>query len=120
MEQAASNKAIYPFCGKKKSVFMESFIQGPVHTYTSRYLLCRWEDNLNNGTGGRSVQRAGMNVSASNSSRSSSRGRGGRGGGAHAASTTFVSATGDPISGRRCFVCGDPSHFANACPNRGS
>ncbi|XP_041006940.1 DNA topoisomerase 3-alpha isoform X2 [Juglans microcarpa x Juglans regia] len=79
-----------------------------------------WEDNLNNGTGGRSVQRAGMNVSASNSSRSSSRGRGGRGGGAHAASTTFVSATGDPISGRRCFVCGDPSHFANACPNRGS
>ncbi|XP_035551186.1 DNA topoisomerase 3-alpha-like isoform X2 [Juglans regia] len=79
-----------------------------------------WEDNLNNGTGGRSVQRAGMNVSAFNSSRSSSRGRGGRGRGAHAASTTFVSATGDPISGRRCFVCGDPSHFANACPNRGS
>jgi DNA topoisomerase-3 len=30
-----------------------------------------------------------------------------------------VTATGDPISGRRCYTCGDPSHFANVCPNRG-
>jgi DNA topoisomerase-3 len=89
------------------------------YTYTSWCLLCRWEDNLNNGTGGRSVQSARMNVSASNTSRSRVRGRGGRGG-AHAATGTFVSATGDPVSGRRCFVCGDPSHFANVCPNRGS
>jgi DNA topoisomerase-3 len=22
------------------------------------------------------------------------------------------------VSGIRCFSCGDPSHFANACPNR--
>ncbi|KAE7997552.1 hypothetical protein FH972_002178 [Carpinus fangiana] len=78
-----------------------------------------WEDNLNNGTGGRSVQSARMNVSASDTSRSRVRGRGGRGG-PHAATATFVSATGDPVSGRRCFVCGDPSHFANVCPNRGS
>ncbi|KAB1210515.1 DNA topoisomerase 3-alpha [Morella rubra] len=77
-----------------------------------------WEDSLNNGSGG-SVPRTRMNVSASNSSRGGGRGtgRGGRGG-AH--TTTFVSATGDPVSGRRCFVCGDPSHFANVCPNRGS
>lgn len=74
-----------------------------------------WEDNLNNGTGGRSV-RANISGSASNPSRNSGRGRGG----AHAATGTFVSATGDPISGRRCFVCGDPSHFANVCPNRGT
>ncbi|XP_059432017.1 DNA topoisomerase 3-alpha isoform X2 [Corylus avellana] len=78
-----------------------------------------WEDNLNNGTGGRSVRSARMNVSASDTSRSRVRGRGGRGG-PHAATATFVSATGDPVSGRRCFVCGDPSHFANVCPNRGS
>lgn len=77
-----------------------------------------WEDNLNNVTGG-SVQRARTSVSASNTSRSGGRGRGGRGG-AHAATATFVSATGDPVTGRRCFVCGDPSHFANVCPNRGS
>jgi len=37
--------------------------------------------------------------------------RGGRGDG------NFVSATGEEVV-RRCFVCGDPSHFANACPNR--
>ena len=52
-----------------------------------------------------------MRDSASNSTRSSGRGRGGRGA-THGTGVTFVSATGDPISGRRCFVCGDPSHFA--------
>ncbi|XP_007048480.2 PREDICTED: DNA topoisomerase 3-alpha isoform X2 [Theobroma cacao] len=81
-----------------------------------------WEDEHNNGTGGRSIPRAGINGSASNSSRGGGRGRGrGRFGqnGARAADVTFVSATGDPISGRRCYVCGDPSHFANVCPNRG-
>lgn len=36
------------------------------------------------------------------------------------AGVAFVTATGDPVSGRRCFVCGDPSHFANVCPNRGN
>ncbi|KAL2347213.1 hypothetical protein Fmac_001213 [Flemingia macrophylla] len=58
---------------------------------------------------------------ASNSRRNGGRGSRGRGGrsGSDTANTTFVSATGDPISGRRCFVCGDPSHFANVCPNRG-
>lgn len=87
---------------------------------------CRWEDNI---SGGRSAQHA---VNTSNSSnpttsntRRSGRGRGrGRGrsgsGGrrVHENEMTFVSATGEPISGR-CFVCGDPSHFANVCPNRG-
>ncbi|XP_062093553.1 DNA topoisomerase 3-alpha [Humulus lupulus] len=78
-----------------------------------------WEDSLNNGFGGRSGQRATMRASASNPSQSSGRGRGGRGA-ARGAGVTFVSATGDPVSGRRCFVCGDPSHFANNCPNRGN
>ncbi|KAJ0623453.1 putative DNA topoisomerase transcription factor interactor and regulator CCHC(Zn) family [Helianthus annuus] len=54
--------------------------------------------------------RGGGNGSATTTSR-----RGGRGGG----DVRFVSATGDPVSGRSCFICGDPSHFANACPNRG-
>ncbi|CAK7354750.1 unnamed protein product [Dovyalis caffra] len=74
-----------------------------------------WEDNLNNGT----VPRSAPRLNISNPS-----GRGGRGRGVQnagrASDVTFVSATGEPISGRRCFVCGDPSHFANACPNRGS
>ncbi|KAJ4839363.1 hypothetical protein Tsubulata_043160 [Turnera subulata] len=79
-----------------------------------------WEDNLNNGTGTgtRTVPRANISTSASNSSRRGGHNRGMQNGG-HAGGT-FVSATGDPISGRRCYVCGDPSHFANACPNRGS
>ncbi|KAJ7962641.1 DNA topoisomerase [Quillaja saponaria] len=76
-----------------------------------------WEDSVNNGTGGSSL---GSNTGrTSNASRNSGRGRGNRGG-LHAAATAFVSATGDPVSGRRCFVCGDPSHFANGCPNRGT
>ncbi|KAF3440617.1 hypothetical protein FNV43_RR18901 [Rhamnella rubrinervis] len=77
-----------------------------------------WEDSLNSGTGGTSVQRANSFTSTTNSGRNGGFGGGGRGA-AHAAAGTFVSATGDPISGRKCFVCGDPSHFANACPNRG-
>ncbi|WZZ37314.1 hypothetical protein YC2023_020715 [Brassica napus] len=66
----------------------------------------RWEDSISSGTG---------NATTGSNSGGSSRG-GGRGGGG----TSFVSATGEPVSGRRCFSCGDPSHFANACPNRNS
>ncbi|KAI4317075.1 hypothetical protein L6164_024985 [Bauhinia variegata] len=71
-----------------------------------------WEDSLNNGTG----RTRSNSIPASSTSRSSGRGRGSRNG-PQAATRTFVSATGDPISGR-CFVCGDPSHFANVCPSR--
>lgn len=78
-----------------------------------------WEDNLNNGSASRSAPRPNMSNSASNPSRRGGRGRGVQNAG-RAADVTFVSATGEPISGRRCFVCGDPSHFANACPSRGS
>ncbi|KAE9604181.1 putative DNA topoisomerase transcription factor interactor and regulator CCHC(Zn) family [Lupinus albus] len=81
-----------------------------------------WKDSLNNSTGERSFTRSNT-IPASNPGRNGGRGRGQRGRGSRngppAATTTFVSATGDPISGRRCFVCGDPSHFANVCPNRG-
>lgn len=86
------------------------------------YPIClrrRWEDNLNNGSAPRSAPRPNMSNSASNPSRRGGRGRGVQNAG-RAADVTFVSATGEPISGRRCFVCGDPSHFANACPSRGS
>ncbi|PSS30207.1 DNA topoisomerase [Actinidia chinensis var. chinensis] len=75
-----------------------------------------WEDSLGNSNGGRSAPRANNSFSASNARSRGSRGRGGRSG-RGAADVTFVSATGDPVSGR-CFVCGDPSHFANVCPNR--
>ncbi|XP_028766082.1 DNA topoisomerase 3-alpha isoform X2 [Neltuma alba] len=77
-----------------------------------------WEDSLNNSTGRGSVTRT-NSIPVSNTTRNAGRGRGSRNG-PHTASVTFVSATGDPISGRRCFVCGDPSHFANVCPNRGA
>uniref|UniRef100_A0A6N2L4U5 DNA topoisomerase n=1 Tax=Salix viminalis TaxID=40686 RepID=A0A6N2L4U5_SALVM len=79
----------------------------------------KWEDNLNNGSAPRSAPRPNISNSASNPSRTGGRGRGVQNAG-RAAGVTFVSATGEPISGRRCFVCGDPSHFANACPSRGS
>ncbi|GAA0138254.1 DNA metabolism protein [Lithospermum erythrorhizon] len=72
-----------------------------------------WEENA---TGGRRA--ATGNGSQSNQSRrGGGLGRGSRGG-ARSGNATFVSATGEPISGR-CFACGDPSHFANACPSRG-
>ncbi|KAK7319115.1 hypothetical protein RJT34_03828 [Clitoria ternatea] len=79
-----------------------------------------WEDSLSNGTGGRNVTRSNSIPAASNPRRGgrAPRGRGGRNG-SRTTNMTFVSATGEPISGRRCFVCGDPSHFANVCPNRG-
>ncbi|XP_051141098.1 DNA topoisomerase 3-alpha isoform X2 [Andrographis paniculata] len=74
-----------------------------------------WEDNANSGG---TVPHQNIYRSASNSRGGGgrTRGRGNRSRGEHNA--TFVSATGEPISGR-CFVCGDPSHFANACPTRG-
>ncbi|KAJ6996433.1 hypothetical protein NC653_013134 [Populus alba x Populus x berolinensis] len=78
-----------------------------------------WEDSLNNGSAPRSAPRQNISSSASNPSRRGGRGRGVQNAG-RAGDVTFVSATGEPISGRRCFVCGDPSHFANACPSRGS
>ncbi|RDY10658.1 DNA topoisomerase 3-alpha, partial [Mucuna pruriens] len=80
----------------------------PYHPYH------RWEDSLNDGTEGRSVTRS-NSIPASNPRQNGGRGSRGRGGrnGSHTANTTFVSATGDPVSGRRCFMCGDPSHFAN-------
>ncbi|XP_010546323.1 PREDICTED: DNA topoisomerase 3-alpha isoform X2 [Tarenaya hassleriana] len=67
-----------------------------------------WEDSISNTAS-----------SASNSGRSTGRGRGRGRGGRESGGTSFVSVTGEPLSGRRCFSCGDPSHFANACPNRG-
>ncbi|KAH9717269.1 DNA topoisomerase 3-alpha [Citrus sinensis] len=76
-----------------------------------------WEDDAKNGT--RRMPQAGVSGSASNPSQRGGRSRGGQSRG-HNTGMTFVSATGDPISGRRCYVCGEPSHFANACPNRGS
>ncbi|CAH2043602.1 unnamed protein product [Thlaspi arvense] len=84
-----------------------------------------WEDSISNGTGNAT---AGSN-SGGSGRRGSGRGRGNRGGqsgagrssgGRGGGGTSFVSATGEPLSGRRCFSCGDPSHFANACPNRNS
>ncbi|KAM7273036.1 hypothetical protein ACFE04_027700 [Oxalis oulophora] len=89
-----------------------------------------WEDDANNGSGGRSSACSNSNSSTSNTRRGGrvQRGRGrGRGRSnengpnanfVSASNATFVSATGDPVSGR-CYVCGDPSHFANACPTRG-
>ncbi|XP_050227731.1 DNA topoisomerase 3-alpha isoform X2 [Mercurialis annua] len=108
-----------------------------------------WEDNLNNGVNVRNASGASNSNSASNLGRRGGRGRGAQNGGRGAdmtfvsatgdpisgrrggrgrgaqnggrgADMTFVSATGDPISGRSCYVCGDPSHFANVCPSRRS
>ena len=84
---------------------------------------CRWVDSLSNN-GGRRGGRASMSSGSASNSRLGGRGLGG-GGHASDMTTTFVSAaTGEPINPtsnrRRCYVCGDPSHFANACPNRGS
>ncbi|RHN69971.1 putative DNA topoisomerase transcription factor interactor and regulator CCHC(Zn) family [Medicago truncatula] len=79
----------------------------------------RWVDDLNNGSEGRSFPRS-NSTPASNRGRNGGRGSRGRGrNGSNSSNGTFVSATGDPISDRRCYTCGDPSHFANVCPNRG-
>ncbi|CAA6667245.1 unnamed protein product [Spirodela intermedia] len=70
-----------------------------------------WEDELESaGTEGR-----GASHRSSRSSSANRRGGQGRRQGREAvnADVTFVTATGDPVSGR-CYVCGDPSHFANA------
>lgn len=86
-----------------------------------------WEDELDNvaprgrGRGSRGGGRqasASASASASAGRRGGGRGRRGRGRNADADGMTFVSATGDTVHGC-CFTCGDPSHFANACPNRG-
>ncbi|KAG7607197.1 DNA topoisomerase 3-alpha [Arabidopsis thaliana] len=78
-----------------------------------------WEDSINNSSGNATT---GSNSGGSGRRGSRGRGRGGRGGqssgGRRGSGTSFVSATGEPVSGIRCFSCGDPSHFANACPNR--
>lgn len=76
-----------------------------------------WEDNLNNGSGGRGFTRSNSSTPTPNRGRNGGRGSRGRGRNASNSSNgTFVTATGDPVSGRRCYTCGDPSHFANVCP----
>lgn len=89
--------------------------------YSCQSQECRffvWEDMIDDGTGGQNATHTNARASTATSSRRGGRGRGRRGGGRRN-DTTFVSATGEPVSGMRCFTCGDPSHFANACPNRG-
>ncbi|KAL2941854.1 DNA topoisomerase 3-alpha [Bienertia sinuspersici] len=92
--------------------------------YSCQSQECRffvWEDMVDGGARGQNNSRTNARGSNAASGRPGGRGRGrgrGRRGGARVNDTTFVSATGEPVSGR-CFTCGDPSHFANACPNRG-
>ncbi|KAL4183811.1 hypothetical protein AMTRI_Chr11g156980 [Amborella trichopoda] len=73
-----------------------------------------WEDAI--GSGNRGASRVNGNRSSVRGGQAG-RGRGRRG--ARSGAATFVTATGEPVSDRRCFSCGDPSHFANVCPNRG-
>ncbi|CAD6202203.1 unnamed protein product [Miscanthus lutarioriparius] len=84
------------------------------------FLWTRWEDELDNGTGrgrrGRGSGRQASSASAGQRGGAQARGRR-RGRGRNADGEMFVSATGDTVYGC-CFTCGDPSHFANACPNR--
>ncbi|KAL5714566.1 DNA topoisomerase [Ranunculus cassubicifolius] len=83
-----------------------------------------WVDENSNGTGrggaGRGNRGRGGSESAG-AGRRGGRGRGGRRGANNNMATggTFVSATGEAIT-NRCYTCGDPSHFANVCPNRHS
>lgn len=91
--------------------------------------LYRWEDNLENAGIANQLRRSvypSYTRPTSNTvgivGRGRSRGRGRNQGGQRGWQTTnstFVTATGEPLSGRRCFTCGDPAHFANVCPNRG-
>lgn len=76
----------------------------------------KWEDEVDNGTG-RGRRGRGSSRQASASASAGRRGGGRRGRGRNADGGMFVSATGDTVLGC-CFNCGDPSHFANACPNR--
>ncbi|KAK8951975.1 hypothetical protein KSP39_PZI003183 [Platanthera zijinensis] len=82
----------------------------------------KWEDDAENDMAqGRGTAR-GRGARHGSGGRSSSTGsrRGGRGRERRrdqAGGLTFVSATGERVSGA-CFVCGDPSHFANTCPTR--
>uniref|UniRef100_A0A803L4R8 DNA topoisomerase n=1 Tax=Chenopodium quinoa TaxID=63459 RepID=A0A803L4R8_CHEQI len=78
----------------------------------------RWEDMVDGGGGVQNALHTNGRGANATTARRGGRGRGRRGGG-RGSDTTFVSATGEPVSGRRCFTCGDPSHFANSCPNRG-
>ncbi|XP_078442780.1 topoisomerase 3alpha [Wolffia australiana] len=75
----------------------------------------KWEDELGSGTRGGQTSSQRISRSSSTGRRGVQGRREGRGDG----DFTFVSATGDPVSGR-CYACGDPSHFANACPTRRS
>lgn len=95
-------------CKCNQSVFAERTNNG------NMCLQCSWEDSAN---GGETVGQGSSGRSASSRGRRGGRGRSNRGGGREN-DVSFMSATGEPISGR-CFVCGDPTHFANACPNRG-
>eukprot|EP01018_Ginkgo_biloba_P019122 Gb_37873 [translate_table: standard] len=89
----------------------------------------KWEDSVQNAAPGaelhtnpgRNSGEVVVNTRANRTNRTATRGgrsgRNNREGGR--ADGTFVSATGEPVADRRCFVCGDPSHFANNCSNRG-
>ncbi|KAL6011782.1 DNA topoisomerase 3-alpha [Asimina triloba] len=71
-----------------------------------------WADSVDTNSMGR-----GSGPQANSTTGRGGRSRGRRG--AHTGQgTTFVTATGEPVSGQRCYSCGDPSHFANVCPNR--
>ncbi|CAI9102586.1 OLC1v1000877C1 [Oldenlandia corymbosa var. corymbosa] len=100
-------------CGSPCTLLTSNSARNPGRKFYSCQ-ACRnfngWEDML---SGGGSVPRP--SGFASNARRG---GRANRSGGGHGSSGAFVSATGEPVSGR-CFICGDPSHFANVCPNRG-
>ncbi|XP_021734600.1 DNA topoisomerase 3-alpha-like isoform X1 [Chenopodium quinoa] len=89
--------------------------------YSCQSQECRffvWEDMVDGGGGVQNALHTNGRGANATTARRGGRGRGRRGGG-RGSDTTFVSATGEPVSGRRCFTCGDPSHFANSCPNRG-